>query len=47
MMSFFKIAQQNDMFATPAPATTAPVAQVSAPAQASSGGLDLRDFDRY
>ena len=49
MMSFFTVAQ-GDMFSAPAavpdvPATSAPA---STPASAqTSGGLDLRDFDRY
>ena len=47
MMSFFKVAQA-DMFSTPAPLAVPQAQQMTqAPQQASSGGLDLRDFDRY
>jgi len=46
MMSFFKAAQ-GDMFSTPAPLAAPQTQAVTQTAQASSGGLDLRDFDRY
>ena len=46
MMSFFKVAQ-GDMFNTPAPLAAPQTQAVSQVAQASSGGLDLREFDRY
>ena len=46
MMSFFKVAQ-GDMFNTPAPLAAPQAQAVAQVAQASSGGLDLREFDRY
>jgi len=44
LMSFFKVAQ-SDMFTAPVPLATPPTMTQSS--QASSSGLDLREFDRY
>ena len=48
MMSFFKVAQGDDMFSAPAPLAAPQAQTVTQVSQTpSSAGLDLRDFDRY